>query len=122
MSKKIRVHVVYVDKGMFDDDGKIIRKEISEEVKIGRNKENDIIYNQPFISRKHGRIFIEEGIFKTHIDYEDFSTHGSTILRWHNGHPTTEFVHGKKVKLKPNDWIVLLDSGSYGIILKVYCR
>jgi pSer/pThr/pTyr-binding forkhead associated (FHA) protein len=38
-----------------------VRKLITEGVTIGRDESNDISYNYAFLSRNHGRIFVEKG-------------------------------------------------------------
>lgn len=62
-------------------------------------------------------LFWENGVFTSHLDYEYTSTNGTTILRWNGFKAESQFVHGSKVKLKPNDWILILKDGGNGVIL-----
>ncbi len=63
---------------------------------VGRSSANDFVYRDPLVSACHGRFSTdgEGGFF-----YADMSTNGSYV----NG----QYMRGKKVKLKPNDEILV---------------
>ncbi|MBI2138603.1 FHA domain-containing protein [Candidatus Woesearchaeota archaeon] len=90
---------------------KFIKKPLNSQITIGRNEGNDITFNESFVSRTHGKIFLEHGFFSEHLDYEDFSSVGTTIIQWQAGEGKSTFVkggpNGKKFKIKPGDWIII---------------
>lgn len=119
---EIWVRVIQIHGVDFIDREETIRKPLNDVVTIGRSDENDIKYMLQFMSRQHGRIFLEKGIFTEHLNYEDFSTVGTTIVHWHGGEGKSKFVkRGSKVKLKPGDWIIISHTDNngmkYGLIL-----
>lgn len=67
---------------------------IRDEVTIGRNRKSDIYINDPFMSKEHARIFLEEGKYYL----EDLKSTNGTLL---NG----KEIKGKCVKLNENDKI-----------------
>ncbi|MFH1408547.1 MAG: FHA domain-containing protein [Nanoarchaeota archaeon] len=108
-----------------------IEKELKDVINIGRLENNDITTTDPVFSDVHGRIYLEKGVFTAHLDYEDFSETGTTIIHW-NDDSTCKKVHLRghekpvKKKIKQGDWIVItraMDGGSrlrYGFILVPY--
>ena len=67
---------------------------IRDEVTIGRSRKSDIYINDPFMSKEHARIFLEEGQYYI----EDLKSTNGTLL---NGRE----IKGKCVKLSENDKI-----------------
>lgn len=67
---------------------------IRDEVTIGRNRKSDIYINDPFMSKDHARIYLEEG----HYYLEDLKSTNGTLL---NG----KEIKGKTIKLNENDKI-----------------
>ncbi|MBU0980642.1 MAG: FHA domain-containing protein [Nanoarchaeota archaeon] len=90
--------------------GDILKGE-NEVITIGRAPENNIRSENTFMSNYHGRIFLEHGVFSEHLDYEDTSSQGTTIIHWRESKGSSKFLKGEKeghkVKLKPGDWIVI---------------
>ena len=119
MSKEISVKYYQVHNDTYLEP-KIIKKSINEVISIGRATDNDIVSNYSNISRNHGKIFLESGIFSEHLDYEDTSKNGTTIIHWDGNKAESKFVHKTKVKIKPGDWIMILEAGRNGMILKPY--
>ena len=124
MTKKIIVLGHVLIRGVITTSEKLIEKNMDEEITIGRQSGTDIGWVFSWISRKHGRIFLEKGIFNEHLDYEDYSSFGTTVLHWnkHNNGVETEFVHNKKVKIKPGDWLILCKEGKEGVVMQVLVK
>ena len=107
-------------------ENEVISKDSNEEITIGRDSDNDIIAPTIFtyVSRKHGKIFLEKGVFTSHLDYLDFSAFGSTVFHWDGFTAQSESVHGRKIKLKPGDWVIISNEVTvaherFGILLIV---
>ena len=118
--KKIFVKVIQFHNGLIDKG--TISRPIRDELTIGRSKSNVVLTpNYPFISGNHGKIFLKEGFFSTHLDYEDFSSNGTEILYFNGKKMEIENVHRKPVKIKPFDVILILDERrTVGCILVPY--
>ena len=123
MSSRIKVDVWQIHNGIISEPVNAIPlektiKRMDEIITVGRGEGNDIRMWHSFISTNHGRIFAEKGVFTTHLDYEDFSRYGTTVLHWRRGlKGETVFVHTSKVKITPGDWILITEQGVYGVLL-----
>ena len=128
MPNEIWVKIVQIHSGTFIDStvARSVTKQIHQAITIGRDSGNDIQFLYSFISGQHSRIFVEQGFFTEHLDYEDYSTYGSNIVRWSKAECKIDFVHKKKTKIKPGDWIIIAyndDTGiANGILLIPYIR
>lgn len=70
-----------------------IKLDVDRPVKIGRNPDNDLIFSNDFVSRRHAVIFISQSGF---LVFQDLgSTYGSSLMSDYND---TKNI----IKLKPN--------------------
>ena len=118
MADKIYVrYIIVAHRRFFDPHNQYKEKELHEVITVGRANDNDIQLIYPWISNYHGRIFLEQGFFTEHLDYEDYSSNGSVVIHWNSFAGKSEYVHKKKVKIKPGSWILIQNNGEEGLIL-----